>query len=97
MFRKLALAAAAAVTLGAGMAAAPAPAAAQGFGFYFGSPGYHHYHRPHYGYWGHPYRPRAYYYDHGPRRHCERVVVRKKVRGEWRRIVERRCYRGGRW
>ena len=92
MFRKLALAAAAVVTLGAGMAAAPAPANAQ-FGFYFGSPGYHHHHRPHYGY---GYYPRHRYYA-PPRRHCERVVVRKKVRGEWRRIVERRCYPRGRW
>jgi hypothetical protein len=96
MFRKLAIAAAAAVTLGAGMAAAPAPAEAQGFGFYFGDPGYRHHRHgygPGYGYWG---GPRRYYNDdYRPRRHCERVVVRKRVYGEWRRVVERRCYPRG--
>lgn len=91
MFRKLALAAAAALTLGAGIASAPAPAAAQGFGFYFGTPGWGPgYHRPYYPrYYG--YYPRHRYYG-PPARRCERVVVRKKVRGEWRRVVERRCY-----
>ncbi|MGQ4275302.1 hypothetical protein [Terrihabitans sp. B22-R8] len=44
------------------------------------------------------YRDRRYR-DYGPPRfrgppprHCERVVVRKRVYGEWRRVVERRCY-----
>ena len=90
MFRKLALAAVGAVALGAAAVSAPAPAAAQGFGFYFGSPGwgpgYHHGYYPRY--YGGSY-PRHYA---PPRRHCERVVVRKKIRGEWRRVVERRCY-----
>ena len=91
MFRKLALVAA--LTLGAGLALAPAPASAQGFGFSFGG-GHHHgwhgrHHRPHFGF---GFYPRYRYYDDRPRRHCERVVVRKKIRGEWRRVVERHCY-----
>jgi hypothetical protein len=100
MFRKLALAAVGALTIGAGVAAAPAPAAAQ-VGFYFGGGGHHgwhgHHSRPHFGFGFYPrYRhyPRYRYYDdYYPRRHCERVVVRKKIRGDWRRVVERRCYR----
>jgi hypothetical protein len=96
MFRKLALAAVGALTIGAGVAAAPAPAAAQ-FGFYFGGGHHGYHHRPHFGFGVYPrYRhyPRYRYYDdYYPRRHCERVVVRKKIRGEWRRVVERRCYR----
>jgi hypothetical protein len=90
MFRKLALAAAAVVTLGAGMAAAPAPANAQ-FGFYFGSGGHHGYHhRPRF--YGHGFYPRYRYYEPPPRRYCERVVVRKKINGKWRKVVERQCY-----
>jgi hypothetical protein len=95
MFRKLAIAAAAAVTLGAGMAAAPTPASAQGFGFYFGGPGYGpgygpRYHRRYYGYGG-------YRYGRPARRRCEEVVVRRMVRGQWRRVVEVQCYRGRRY
>jgi hypothetical protein len=81
MFRKLTIAVAAALTLGAGVAYAPAPAAAQGVGIYLGN-GHHsqrHYAPP----------PRRHYSP--PRRQCERVVIRKRVHGEWRRIVERRC------
>ena len=93
MFRKLAIAAAAALTLGAGVASAPAPAAAQGFGFYFGDPGYgpRYHHRPYYGGYRY-YAPPPRYYAPPRRRDCERVVVRKRVHGEWRRVVERRCY-----
>lgn len=93
MFRKLALAAVAALTLGTVLASAPAPAAAQGFGFYFGTPGWGpgYYHRPYYPRYYGGYYPRHRYYGPPPRR-CERVVVRKRVRGEWRRVVERRCY-----
>ena len=94
MFRKIAIAAAAAVTLGAGMAAAPAPASAQGVGFYFGGPGYGPgYHRRYYGYGGYP----GYRYDRPARRRCEEVVVRRMVRGHWRRVVETQCYRGRRY
>ena len=92
MFRKLALAAVGALTLGAGVASAPAPAAAQ-FGFHFGHGGHHwhHHHRPHFGFGVYP---RYRYYDHYRPRHCERVVIRKKVgKRKWWRIVERRCYR----
>lgn len=98
MLRKFALAAIGALTLGAVAVSAPAPASAQGIGFHFG--GGHH--GPHVGFGVYPgYRHRAYYprYRHyAPRRHCERVVVRKRIRGDWRRVVERRCYRSGyRW
>jgi hypothetical protein len=99
MFRKLAIAAAAAMTLGAGMAAAPAPASAQGFGLYFGGPGYghggprrHYGYGPGYGYGGPGYYPGRRYYDGPVRRRCEEVVVRKKIRGNWRRVVEVQCY-----
>jgi hypothetical protein len=95
MLRKLALVLGAVVALGAGVATAPAPAAAQvGFGVQFGPGyGYGYYPPPPRGYYRDRYRPR--YYDgprYAPRRDCERVVVRKRVRGEWRRVVERRCY-----
>ena len=97
MFRKLAIAAAAAVTLGAGMASAPAPAAAQGVELAHWGGHHHHHHRRHWGgpRYGFGFGP-GYYYgaprSYAPRRHCERVVVRKKIRGEWRRVVERECY-----
>src|SRR5262245_34669313 len=102
MFRKLALAAAAALTLGAGMAAAPAPASAE-FLIRGGSGttqsarhwGGHHGHGGHgHGYWRRPHDGFGFgfYGPPRPRRYCEEVVVRRKVRGEWRRYVETRCY-----
>ena len=61
-----------------------AAAAAQGVGIYVGS-GHSggHYNRHHGGYYGRHYAP--------PRRHCERVVIRKRVHGHWRKIVTREC------
>ncbi|MDX6807354.1 hypothetical protein [Terrihabitans rhizophilus] len=91
MFRKLALVFGAIMALGFGVASAPAPAAAQvGFGIHVG-PGYGYGYGPPRRYYRDEYRPRRYYAP-PPRRHCERVVVRKRVYGEWRRVVERRCY-----
>jgi hypothetical protein len=102
MFRRFALIAGAVIALAGGVASAPAPAAAQvGFGVQFG---------PGYGYGYGPPRHRYDDYGYGRRRHygyrphyrrpfrerCERVVIRKRVYGEWRRVVERRCYGGRR-
>jgi hypothetical protein len=103
MFRKFALIAGAVMALVFGVASAPAPAAAQvGFGVQFG-PGYGYgYGPPRRGYYdGYGYdRPRYYgggrHYRRPVRERCERVVIRKRVYGEWRRIVERRCYGGRR-
>jgi hypothetical protein len=84
MFRNLALAAVAALTLGVGVASTAAPAAAQGVGIYVDT-GRHggHYNRHHGRHYGRHYAP--------PRRHCERVVIRKRVHGHWRKIVTRDC------